>query len=178
VRPTMMKTYFIKIALRGVSPMVWRRIQINAKASLVMLHECIQIVNDWDDFNLHQFHIYGKDYGNNDTADVYFGDFSFDVGDKFTYEYNFFEHIMHDIRIEKIQTLSQSHNHIICMSGSGMPGTTKYDFIKIKYKILKSIIRKKGLLTEKDIINFRKKMNRVKFNKRQANISLSSITIQ
>jgi pRiA4b ORF-3-like protein len=55
--------YFVKIALRGVSPMFWRRLP--GTASLAMLHECIQIINRWDDENLHRFHIYGKDYGIN-----------------------------------------------------------------------------------------------------------------
>lgn len=29
-------------------------------------------------------------------------DFAFEVGDRFTYEYNFFEHWLHDIRVEAI----------------------------------------------------------------------------
>ncbi|EAM8933534.1 plasmid pRiA4b ORF-3 family protein [Salmonella enterica] len=30
------------------------------------------------------------------------GDFAFDGGDRFTYEYNFFEHWLHDVRVEAI----------------------------------------------------------------------------
>ena len=50
---------------------------------------------------LHQFHIYGKDYGlyyaggilfSDDARQVFLNDFDFDVSDKFTYEYNFFEY--------------------------------------------------------------------------------------
>ncbi|MCF7423557.1 plasmid pRiA4b ORF-3 family protein [Escherichia coli] len=33
---------------------------------------------------------------------VVIDDFEFDVGDRFTYEYNFFEHWIHDIRVEAI----------------------------------------------------------------------------
>ena len=40
-----MKLYFIKVALRGVSPMVWRRLRIPGTASLAMLHNCLQIIN-------------------------------------------------------------------------------------------------------------------------------------
>jgi hypothetical protein len=58
-----MNYYFVKIVLRGVSPMIWRRLRIPGNASLAMLHECIQINNDCDDENLHQLHIYDKDYG-------------------------------------------------------------------------------------------------------------------
>jgi len=58
-----MKAYIIKIALRGVSPMVWRRLQMSGNISLAGLHHIIQIANGWEDEYLHQFHIYGKDYG-------------------------------------------------------------------------------------------------------------------
>jgi len=58
-----MKNYSIKIALRGMSPMIWRRLQIPGSTSLANFHHVIQIVFGWDDDHLHRFHIYGKDYG-------------------------------------------------------------------------------------------------------------------
>ena len=58
-----MKIYVIKIAVRGVSPMVWRRLRIAADTSLAALHFIFQIVQGWGDDYIHQFHIYGKDYG-------------------------------------------------------------------------------------------------------------------
>ncbi|MGM1120132.1 IS1096 element passenger TnpR family protein [Escherichia coli] len=61
--PLVMKVYVIKIAVRGVSPMVWRRLRIAAGTSLAALHFIIQIIQRWGDDHLHQFHIYGKDYG-------------------------------------------------------------------------------------------------------------------
>lgn len=51
-----MKMYFVKIALRGVSPMVWRRLRIPENTSLAQLHNIIQIAYNWDDEYLHQFH--------------------------------------------------------------------------------------------------------------------------
>ena len=88
-----MKMYFVKIALRGVSPMVWRRLRIPGNTSLAQLHNIIQIAYNWDDEYLHQFHIYGKDYGlsyaggilfSDDARQVFLKDFEFDAGDKFT----------------------------------------------------------------------------------------------
>lgn len=138
-----------------------------------------------DDTHLNQFRIFGKDYGvyhdggisfNDNARTVYIDDFKFDVGDKFTYEYNFFLHIMHDIRIEKIQESSLMDNRIICRSGNGMPGATKYDAMNIEHKMLKKIVLKKGRLTVKDIINFQEKYFRVKFNKKRINASLKAIS--
>jgi hypothetical protein len=180
-----MKVYFIKIALRGVSPMVWRRLSIPGTASLAMLHDSIQIINGWDDFHLNQFRIFGKDYGvyhdggvsfNDDARTVYIDDFKFDVGDKFSYEYNFFQHIIHDIRIEKIQELSLTDNRIICQSGNRMPGATKYDVMNIEHKMHKKIVSKKGKLTVNDIIDFQEEYYQVKFSKKRINASLQAIS--
>jgi hypothetical protein len=124
-----MRIYFVKIALRGVSPMVWRRLLIPGNTSLAKLHHVIQIVYGWDDDHLHQFHIYGKDYGISyvgglsfaDNANrIFLDDFGFDVGDKFTYEYNFFANILVDIRIEGIKAELSSFS-ISCLKGKGMP---------------------------------------------------------
>ena len=58
-----MRVYYIKISLRDVSPMVWRRTRISGNTSLAKLHNIIQIAYNWDNEHLHKFHIYGKDYG-------------------------------------------------------------------------------------------------------------------
>ena len=181
-----MKVYFIKIALRGVSPMVWRRLRVPGSASLAMLHDCIQIINSWDDDYLHQFHIYGKDYGLNypgglnysdNVHEIYLDDFQFDIGDKFTYEYNFFEHLIHDIRIENIRDFLPTKNNVICLSGQGMPSATKSDVMDVEFKFLERIVENNGL-TSADIDEFREKINRVKFNKKSVNSNLlSSIKI-
>jgi len=173
-----MNIYFIKVALRGVSPMVWRRLRIPGNTSLAMLHDLIQLVYGWDDFNLHSFHIYSKDYGINYIGAVmypdnahkkYIDDFCFDVGDKFTYTYNFFENYVHDIRIEKIETGPFVKNQLLCLSGSGMPGATKYDAENVKYDMLQTIVDKKMDLAVSDVRNFVENLARVEFSKKRAN---------
>jgi len=70
-----MKAYHLKIALHGVSPMIWRRLVIAENTSLAKLHYVLQSVFDWDDEHLHRFHIYGVDYGINYVgAIMYSGD--------------------------------------------------------------------------------------------------------
>jgi hypothetical protein len=181
VRASKMKFYFIKIALSGVSPMIWRRLRVPGTASLAMLHDCIQIINGWDDSHLNQFRIFGKDYDvyhdgginfNDNARTVYIDYFEFDIGDKFTYEYNFFEHNRHDIRIEDIKDLPSTKNIITCISGSGMPGATKYDEMHVKLAILRKLVKKKGKLTYKDVLDFQEKIKCVKFLKRYINKEL------
>lgn len=131
---TDMRIYTLKIVLRGISPMIWRRVKVPGRTSLAQLHYAIQTIYGWDNENLHQFHIDGKDYGINydgglgysDNAhEVYLDDFSFDAGDKFTNEYNFFEHWMHDIRVEKIEEPIEHIEFIYCTKGPDMPGANK-----------------------------------------------------
>ncbi|AJJ61750.1 plasmid pRiA4b ORF-3-like family protein [Yersinia aldovae 670-83] len=108
--------------------MVWRRLRIAADTLQTALHFLFQIVQGWGDDYLHQFHIYGKDYcisydGGIGFPDNLFriviDDFSFDVGDRFTYEYNVFEHWLHDVRVEAIYEDS-TLKALFCISGHGL----------------------------------------------------------
>jgi len=182
-----MKVYFLKVSLRGVSPMVWRRLRVPGTTSLARLHDSIQIINGWDDEHLNQFRIFGKDYGvyhdggisfNDDAHTIYIDDFEFDAGDKFTYEYNFFQHIMHDVRIEDVKSSLIEDVVISCVSGSGMPGATKYDTTDLQLKFLQKIVDKKGKLTARDIHDYQERLVEVKFNKKYVNNKLKALTIK
>jgi Plasmid pRiA4b ORF-3-like protein len=94
-------TYFIRVALRGISPMIWRRLRVRGNMSLADLHHIIQIAMGWDNEYLHCFHVYGEDYGiayeggmsfSHNARQVFVDDFDFDAGDRFTYTYNFTKH--------------------------------------------------------------------------------------
>jgi len=128
-----MKSYSIKIAIRGVSPMIWRRLRIRGDTSLADLHHIIQIAMGWDDDYLHHFHIYGEDYGiaypggmyfPHNASQIFVDDFAFDVGDRFTYTYHFMKHWQCDIRIEAIAPLSKPAPR--CFDGSGRQGDSRY----------------------------------------------------
>ncbi|MFT5549827.1 MAG: hypothetical protein ACI9CO_001757 [Candidatus Azotimanducaceae bacterium] len=107
-----MTIYSIKVAMRGISPMIWRRLRLPAQTSLADLHNIVQIAMGWDDEYLHFSHIFGKDYGityvggldfSDNPHEVTLGSFGFDIGDRFTYTYNFFDNWLCDIRIEDVQ---------------------------------------------------------------------------
>lgn len=87
----------------------------------------------WDDEYLHDFHIHGEDYGidriggrifRHHASDVFLDNFEFDVGDKFTYTYNYYAFWVCDIRIEAIEPSSQSAPR--CFGGSGRKGDRNY----------------------------------------------------
>lgn len=172
-----MKNYFIKLSFRGISPMIWRRIWIPGKTSLAELHGIIQLSFGWDNEYLHQFHIYGKDYGisysgglafSDNAYKVYLDDFDFDINDKFTYEYNFFIHCIVDLRIEKIKTTSNK-SKLYCVKGNGMPGANKYDELEPTLVFLQAIAKSDDNTTMADIQPYLDDLNAVKFNKHHLN---------
>ncbi|MGV6421015.1 IS1096 element passenger TnpR family protein [Escherichia coli] len=70
---------------------------------------------------------------------VVIDDFEFDVGDRFTYEYNFFEHWIHDIRVEAIYENTDLKTPF-CISGHGMPGATVADEFDKTLAFLEAIV--------------------------------------
>jgi len=55
--------YELKVTLRGISPLIWRRLFVYAETSLADLHYILQLVMGWTNSHLHRFLIHGKEYG-------------------------------------------------------------------------------------------------------------------
>lgn len=173
-----MKIYIIKLVFRGVSPMIWRRFQVSGNTSLAQLHQLIQIAYDWDDDYLHQFHIYGKDYGlyreggimfSDNAHEVFIDDFEFDAGDKFTYEYNFFDHWVVDIRIESIEG-KQTPAMINCIKGNGVFGVTKQDETHCFCQLIEVISQyNKAKPQDHKIISLIQQLRAMRFNRHGVN---------
>ena len=50
--------YQLRIVLRGISPLIWRRVLVHDTTTLAQLHDIIQILFEWRDEHLYDFHIY------------------------------------------------------------------------------------------------------------------------
>jgi len=180
-----MKTYTLKLTLRGVSPLVWRRLRVPGTTSLATLHEAIQIVNGWDNENLHRFHIYAVDYGINymgglsfrkDARKVLLDDFEFSAGDKFFYEYNFFENHVVDIRVEAVteEIIPVEQAKIYCLTGKGIPGMTQRDEIHAKYELLEAITKINAKTTVRDLLPFVEALRATRFDLKHTNKALQT----
>ena len=142
-----LKIYSVKIVLRGVSPMVWRRLQLLGDTSVAQFHRIIQDAMGWDDAFLHAFRIYGKQYGiayvgglcfDDDPTSVVLDDFDFDAGDRFTYTYNFFDDCVHDIRIAAIEVADRPARPLPrCLSGNGLVEPPSYDETDLLIRLAK-----------------------------------------
>jgi len=69
-----MDVYQLKIALRGISPMVWRRLKVAGNTDLADLHTIFQLAMGWRDYHLHAYRIYAKDYGAYKPGGMLFAD--------------------------------------------------------------------------------------------------------
>ena len=103
--------YHLRIVLRGVSPLIWRRVHIRGDSTIADLHEAFQQVLGWTDEHLHRFVIHGKDYGSSriggigfhdDPRRVRLADLGLRVRERFLYEYDFTDGWQHDVRVEQI----------------------------------------------------------------------------
>ena len=102
----------LKITLKDVKPVVWRRVLVSTSKTLEDLHGIIQAVMGWEHSHLHCFKIGHNDYGDlSMSAD---GELGFEderrvklsllavAKLKFRYEYDFGDSWRHDIVVEQI----------------------------------------------------------------------------
>jgi hypothetical protein len=124
--------YQLRVYLREISPMIWRRLLVRSDSTIADLHYTLQIAMGWTDFHLHQFVIRGKRYGAvafqaqlgctgfcDDPHQVHLQDFHFRLRERFLYEYDFGDLWQHEIRLEKVLPLDPKRIYPHCIGGAG-----------------------------------------------------------
>jgi hypothetical protein len=69
-----LNVYQFRVAVQGISPLIWRRLLVRSDMSLATLYATLQTAFAWSDMHLHAFRIHGKEYGS-----TRLGGLSFDV---------------------------------------------------------------------------------------------------
>ena len=116
--------YQLKITLVGISPPIWRRIQVPGTMPLSKLHDVIQTVIGWTDTHLHLFEKHGKYWSEPDDefedrmdeGKVSIGRVLVREGDSMTYTYDFGDNWRHKILVEKVLP-GGSISRPICLDG-------------------------------------------------------------
>src|SRR5215471_17404752 len=101
---TPLSIYQLRIVLRGISPLIWRRVLVHSHTTLAHLHTILQILFAWSDEHLHSFHIHGREYGSSgaNTHEVRLSDLRLHRGERFRYVYDFGAYWACDIRLEAL----------------------------------------------------------------------------
>ena len=109
----------LRIVLRGISPLIWRRLLVRGDTTLAQLHLMLQLSFEWSNEHLHHFHIFGKDYGSDgaDTRHITLDAFGFQKGERFRYVYNYYAHWQCDIRLESTLSLDPRRFYPVCTGG-------------------------------------------------------------
>lgn|SRR5262249_19576844 len=122
------KVYQLKVSLRDLSPLVWRRLLVASDTSIARFHTILQIAMGWEDIHLHRFRVHGKEYGISRIGGIFFDDDPFQVklsafklraGERFVYEYDMGDFWQHDIRLERILPLDPRKRYPVCSDGAG-----------------------------------------------------------
>ena len=118
--------YQLRVVLRNVSPLIWRRLLVRSDTSIAQLHVVLQMAMGWSDTHLHRFRIHGKAYGIarcggigfvDDPFEVRLSDFRLRRRERFLYEYDFMDGWILDIRLEKTLAADAKGIHPRCTAG-------------------------------------------------------------
>lgn len=127
--------YQLRVIIKGISPLIWRRLLVPGDYSIADLHYILQIAFDWDNVHLHRFEIYSKEYGigyeggmsfSDNPRKVRLADFKFRRGEKFLYEYDFGDNWEHLIRVEDILKPDLKKNYPLCTGGKHLAPIEDY----------------------------------------------------
>src|SRR5690349_22351905 len=119
--------YQLRVVLRGVSPLVWRRLLVASDASLAELHAILQYAFAWSDDHLHRFLIHGTAYGlprlggiafREDARRVPLSRFRLHGGERFRYEYDFRADWKLDLRLERVLPFDPKRALPSCIGGN------------------------------------------------------------
>jgi hypothetical protein len=123
----MAELYQLRVVLRDVSPLVWRRLLISSETSLAQFHEFLLLAFAWNGEHLHLFHIHGRDYGvsqyggiafSEDARQVRLSRFRLHEGERFRYEYDFTAGWALDVRLERTLPWDAKRALPVCTGGS------------------------------------------------------------
>jgi hypothetical protein len=86
----------------------------------------LQAAFGWEDMHLHRFEIRGREYGLSREGGIFFatdarkvriGDLKLRRMERFTYEYDFGDSWIHDIRIEATLPINPARRYPVCVAG-------------------------------------------------------------
>ena len=121
-----MDVYRLRVVIAGISPLIWRRLEVAAGTTVTGLHAIVQAVFGWSGEHLHRFVIGGTEYGisyvgglgfRDDARQVRLAGLGLREGERFTYEYDFSAGWRVDLRVEQIACAQPGRAYPRCTGG-------------------------------------------------------------
>lgn len=118
--------YQLRAVIRGISPMIWRRLLVRDDSTVAQLHEVLQIAFGWDDEHLNRFEIRGREYAvyregggliGIDARRVRLSDLKLRRLERFVYEYDFGDSWIHDLRLATTLPVNPRTIYPTCVAG-------------------------------------------------------------
>ena len=116
----------LRVVIAGISPLIWRRLEVAAGTTIAGLHAIVQTVFGWSGEHLHRFVIGGTEYGisylggpgfRDDARQIRLAGLRLRGGERFTYEYNFSTAWRVDLRVEQITCAQPGRAYPRCTGG-------------------------------------------------------------
>jgi hypothetical protein len=121
--------YQLKISLKDLRPLIWRRIQVQSGINLAKLHRILQATMGWYDSHLHQFIVGGTYYGVpsrdefldkglRDERQATLNRILSKPKQKMIYEYDFGDGWEHEILLENVLAPEAGARYPRCIGGA------------------------------------------------------------
>jgi Plasmid pRiA4b ORF-3-like protein len=127
VKKTADRAFTLHLGVVACQPRIWRRLVVRESMWLARLHDSIQVVFDWFDYQTHAFNLDDLRFGNplkrddlmiEDDRDVTLADLDLETRERFTYGYHFGEGWQVDIKVEKVTALEKGARYPLCLAGA------------------------------------------------------------
>jgi hypothetical protein len=120
------KAFVLRLSVVGCTPRIWRKLLVRETMWLSRLHDSIQVLFDWYDYQVHEFTVDDLRFGNpvrrddlviEDDRDVTLADLDLTTRERMHYAYHFGEGWQVEIRVEKSQPVEKGVAHPLCLGG-------------------------------------------------------------
>lgn len=120
------KVFTLRLTVVGCTPRIWRRVLVRESMWLSRLHDSIQVLFDWYDYQTHEFVVDDVHFGNpvkkdelviDDDRDVTLADLDLASREHFHYLYRFGEGWEVEIRVEKVASVEKGGVYPLCLGG-------------------------------------------------------------
>lgn len=124
------QVYRLRVVLSGISPLIWRQLDVAASTTLAELHPIVQTAFGWSGEHLHRFTVRGVDYracqsqgllDGEDAGGITLTGLSLRVSERFTHDYAFFSNLQtwrHDVRVQAIEPARTRRCYPRCGGGA------------------------------------------------------------